>query len=663
MIIRSLSKLISVFMDAKVTKPYGIIKYIAAWGIIPMAYLSWCFSTVSYKSSVFLYLSGILGILCAIAYMLIAKKAVKDNPSHESEIRSLNISILFVSVLFEFIIHNEYLPKGRWMIYLTVTSWIAVSALNLKDICSRNLILSVAIWIKQHILLFILLLILILLSLDSNMYQFKWDGLLYYIAVRDASLRSVSSVALYGHIAMGSGVIYRFFASLIGDVCSGMIAVNIVMLLAGTCAFYGCIKRICPNRKEYEYVLAASCFGFSPFLLGMVNYFSTDWCTVCCAAILIYFVLSRRWIWTTIAACIFCTTKEPALIAYTGLCLGLVIFDITKEQDIKSGFIGLFKTVHYYFMLIPYLIWIATYKVLGQWSAGNGAFGLDVQYIYEKSKVFFLINFNWVLTIIVIAGIVYLLAVKTFKDHILWILPLLCSNVSLLIFNYAFKTVNHCRYIDSFISVSLVMAVGFVFALVSKEWIRNTVMVVLAIISLISCYRCIDPVSRIAFDSKNVGDSSILSTSDLFFGDSAIYNKQMLWMENPIEKAIEDSLNEDTAVVMAIADRSIYSFDGMSEKISMTDDIDKDIQYWNNDKNRRVPYASEHAYENTPVTVWHVADGTPIDEIDCYDKDISVIYIKGINNYQISNRYALKDTRDYQYRGWIITRDVYGLLK
>jgi hypothetical protein len=58
-----------------------------------------------------------------------------------------------------------------------------------------------------------------------------------------------------------------------------------------------------------------------------------------------------------------------------------------------------------------------------------------------------------------------------------------------------------------------------------------------------------------------------------------------------------------------------------------------------------------------------VADGTPIDEIDCYDKDISVIYIKGINNYQISNRYALKDTRDYQYRGWIITRDVYGLLK
>lgn len=645
------------------TRRYGIIKYIAAWGIIPMAYLSWCFSTVSYINNVFVYLSGILGIVCAIAYMFIAKMAVKDNPSYESEIRSLNKSILFISVLFEFIIHNEYIPEGRWMIYLAVTSWIAVSVFSLKDYCIRNSITVVAIWIKQHILLFILLLLLILLSLDSNMYQFKWDGLLYYIAVRDASLQSISSVAMYGHIAMGSGVVYRFFASLIGDVCSGMIAANIVMLLVGSCAFYGCIKRICPNRKEYEYILATSCFGFSPFMLGMVNYFSTDWFTVCCATILIYFVLSRKWIWTTIIACIFCTTKEPALIAYTGLCLGLVIDDLIGSNDIKNGFKSLLKKIHYYFMLIPYILWIVTYKILGQWSAGEGAFGLDLDYVWEKSKVFLLFNFNWILTFVVIVGIVYLMIVKRFKNHTWWVMPLLCSNIFLLIFNFAFKTVNHCRYIDSFISVSLVMAVTLILTFVSKIRIRNAILGMFVIISLISCYRCIDPVSRIAFDSRNVGDASVISTSKLFFGDSAIYNKQMLWMEKPIEKAIEDSMNEDTAVVMAIADRSIYSFDGMSEKTSMMDDIDKDIQYWDTDKKQRVPYASEHVNKATSITVWHVADGTMIDEIDCGDNDISVIYIKGINGYKISNRYALKDTKDYRYRGWIITRDVYGSLK
>ena len=183
------------------------------------------------------------------------------------------------------------------------------------------------------------------------------------------------------------------------------------------------------------------------------------------------------------------------------------------------------------------------------------------------------------------------------------------------------------------------------------------------IISLISCYRCIDPVSRIAFDSKNVGSTQVLSTSRLFFGDSAIYNKQMLWIENPIGEAINDCLNEDTAIVLAIADGSIYSFDGMSEKISMTEDIDKDIQYWDTDKKSRVPYASEHVNETTPITVWHVTDGTPIDKIGCDNKDISVIYIKGINDYSVSDEYKLKDSKDYSYRGWIITRDVYGVMK
>lgn len=650
-------------MGRNETKPYKVITNTLAWGVIPLAYLSWCFSTISYINNVFLYLSGILGMLTAVVYMFISKVAVKDGSSFENEIRTLNIAILVTSVLLAFIIQREYLPDGRWMIYLAVVSWMIISALGVKDCFNKELIPGLMRWIKQHLLLLLLLFFAILLSLDSSMYQFKWDGLLYYIAVKDATLSSISSVSLYGHIAMGSGVIYRFFASLLGDVCNGMIFANIVMLLLGTCAFYGCIKKICPDCKEYQYVLGTSCFAFSPFLLGMVDYFSTDWFTVCTAVVLIYFVLKRRWIWTTIIACIFCTTKEPALIAYTGLCFGLVINDLTESKDIKTGFVGLLKKVHYYFMLIPYLLWIVTYKILGQWSAGDGAFGLDPEYILEKSKVFFLINFNWILTLVIVAGIVYLFVIKHFKNHKWWILPLVCSNVFLLMFNYAFKTVNHCRYIDSFISVSLVMAVGFVLTLFSKSQISSGIIGVMAVISLISCYRCIDPVSIIAFDSKNVGSAQVLSTSRLLFGDSAIYNKQMLWIENPIGKAINDCLNEDTAIVMAIHDDSIYSFDGMSEKISMTEDIDKDIQYWDTEKKCRVPYASEHVDKATPITVWHVADGTPIDKIDCDNKDISVIYIKGINDYFVSDEYKLKDSKDYSYRGWIITRDVYGVMK
>ena len=203
------------------------IIHIVAWGIIPLAYLSWCFSTISYMNNVFLYFSGILGIVTATVYLIISKVAVEGDSSFESEIRKLNIVILLISLLFASIVHHEYLPEGRWMIYLAVVSWIVASVLELKDYFDKKLISGLMKWIKRHILLLVLLLIVTFLSLDSNMYQLKWDGLLYYIAVRDATLSSISSVALYGHIAMGAGAIYRFFASLLGDACNGMIVANL----------------------------------------------------------------------------------------------------------------------------------------------------------------------------------------------------------------------------------------------------------------------------------------------------------------------------------------------------------------------------------------------------------------------------------------------------
>ena len=644
-------------MGGNVTKLYKIIIYVSAWCIIPLAYLSWCFSTISYINNVFLSLSGILGVFTAVVYMFIVKKVKKNSSSFESEIRTLNILILIISLLFTSSIHHEYHTEGRWIIYLAVVSWMIISVLELKDCFNKELIHGLMKWSKQHMLLLALLIVVVLLSLDSSMYQFKWDGLLYYIAVRDASLSSISSVALYGHIAMGAGVIYRLFASLFGDVCNGMIVANIVMLLLGTCAFYGCIKKICPDCKEYQYVLGTSCFAFSPFLLGMVNYFSTDWFIVCTATILIYCVLDHRWIWTTLIACIFCTTKEPALIAYTGLCFGLVINDLIEGKIIKSGVIDLFKKTHYYFMLIPYLIWIVTYRILGQWSAGNGGFGIDPEYAIKKSKVFFLVNFNWIINTVIIIGIIYLFVVKRFKSYMRWISPLVCSNILLLIFNYVFKTVNHCRYIDSFISVNLIMSVCLILTLVTKECIRIIVLGLLTTISLISCYRCIDPVSGIAFESKNVGSAKVFSTSNLFFGDSSIYNKQMLWMERPMGEAIGECLEDDSAIVMPISDGAIYSFDGMSEKIGMTQNIDKDIQYWDTKKRCRVPYASEHVYDAEPITIWHVANTISVDSIDCENQTISVIYIKGINDYKISDDYEIVSKEDYKYRGWVITRD------
>ena len=90
----------------------------------------------------------------------------------------------------------------------------------------------------------------------------------------------------------------------------------------------------------------------------------------------------------------------------------------------------------------------------------------------------------------------------------------------------------------------------------------------------------------------------------------------------------------------------------------MSKDIYKDTQYWDEDKQCRVPSVSEHVDKAKEFTLYQVSDGTCVDSIDCENQAISVIYIKGINDYRMSDDYEVVGSNDYVYRGWSISRDL-----
>ena len=434
------------------------IQYILAWGLIPLAYLSWCLFTLSYKSAVFAYAGGLTGIATTALYGCLAGRVMSKQRQKSQELKLVNGLLMIVAVLTAVTVWSEFSVALLPAVYAIVVAVIVTTGILIKKF-SNDCLKEIPAWIKRHKEIVLLSAITAILSLDTNMYQFKWDGLLYYDAVKNASMGSVSSVALYGHVAIGSGAFYRFFAMLCKDVAAGMIAANIVVLVMAVMAFYGIVKQIFPGKKELIYCACAGCFAFSPFLLGMVNYFSTDWYSVCVVVILLYFIFKRQWIMTTASACVFCLTKEPALIAYTGICVGMVLAELFEKGKLVDKFLALFGKAHYYFMLIPYFLWIGTYKIMGQWSAGSGGFSLDLKYVIEKIKVFYVLNFNWIITLLIVAGIILVLVKKKLYSNLWWIMPLVISNLFLLMFNLLFKTANHPRYIDSFISVNILLAV------------------------------------------------------------------------------------------------------------------------------------------------------------------------------------------------------------
>ena len=147
-------------------------------------------------------------------------------------------------------------------------------------------------------------------------------------------------------------------------------------------------------------------------------------------------MLNKQWVLTTVVACMFVLTKEPALIAYGGVCVGLLIYDLGEYGgNLKERLLHVFSEVHYYFLLIPLFLWLGTYKILGGWSAGNGGFGFDIPYVMDKLKVFFLFNWSWIFSVLIIVLGIYVYVGHKLTDNIEWICPLICSNLSLLLFN------------------------------------------------------------------------------------------------------------------------------------------------------------------------------------------------------------------------------------
>ena len=158
---------------------------------------------------------------------------------------------------------------------------------------------------RGHKYLYMLLAATSLLLIDSNAVQFKWDGLLYYLSCRDLALTSISSLALYGHIAQTYGMFNGLGTLIVGDTAVAMISINIILFLCSICAFYGIIRSIVPEKQDFVYALATAVYAWSPFTLGMVYYHNLDFYCQCLFVIMLCFLYRRQWIYFFVASLLF----------------------------------------------------------------------------------------------------------------------------------------------------------------------------------------------------------------------------------------------------------------------------------------------------------------------------------------------------------------------
>ena len=295
-------------------------------------YMTWCLSTIAYRGEVFEILHFASTLITAFLYVcVIMTFQVYWRATHLGrQLRILNFGIWAAFVL---IILSDMREASLWtllsdIIWITATgySWRVLECSLAQGFC------GIWSWLQINWELIVLLSAACILGVFPTMLQFRWDGALYEQACRAMDIHSMSSLGAYAHLAQGYGVLFCIVNAIVPDTGYAMAVTNMVMYLASIAAFWGIMHRIVPGKSRWSYLMLAAMYACSPYTLGMVNYYSLDYATLCLFVCMLYFWLRREWILQFVTALFACFTKEPAIVSYGALCVGMVVMEIDRKS-------------------------------------------------------------------------------------------------------------------------------------------------------------------------------------------------------------------------------------------------------------------------------------------------------------------------------------------
>lgn len=664
----------------RITIEKTILYKISGIVIIALLYAMWGCNTIAYKNGCLLFVGAGASLLAFFIYCLTHAFVLSVFKEYIDDLLLLDFFLLFSGMILSFgtigtIINpssHDKLCSGYisgigitldlaaafmsietliWSVGVLVLLCKSRKALEKEELVEGNfsyLIKRIRNVLHDNVQLIVLLIIVAVLCYDPNWRQFKWDGYLYYLWSDSLYITSLSNMAMYAHISQFHSLIILLFEYVFRDLALAMYMANVFLLLVGVVYFYKTIRLVSPGRSKMLYLIATSIFAFSPFYLGMVTYYSLDYTMMCIFPAVVYYLAKEKWIPFTVTAFFFCFTKEPAIIIYGLLCTGTVIIDLMSG---KKRIRDLLQTIHYYYMMLPGILWLATLAILGIWSGGESSVGFEADYTIEKLKTLYVLNFSWIFVIIIGLGIVIGLTLIKYVQ-VDWKLAflLIFVLVGFTLFSIVFRTANHPRYSDAVPCCLYILVAVIILGIPNNKLMSYSILSALFVVMLVSSFLTIDPVSLRAFDTIYVGKTMMIKTASLF-GDGSIYNRQALWMEKPYSEAIKDSLNDDTRIVVLTYENAIYDIDGMTEQLVVDNDHCTTTHFWDEGRGIRQPIKDDRSKS---FEITFVGDINKVTDLFEEGETVSIIYPNYLNvedyiglNENVQN----VSIQEYQYRG------------
>jgi len=480
----------------------------------------------------------------------------------------------FISVfLFQKV--ENYLASIYFSDLIFLTFWLAASAIltfsavafveKLSGFAKFKLYFKNTITKNYSILLLIFLYILSHIQFLS--YSQYWDAEFYYNVIVSVSKHIGDSVHFFqnfnilGHPSMGYTTLLAISQNIQNDNVYLLNIENLILAVLAIFAFYKIFLFFFKDRK-LEAILTTAIFAFNPLFYATSISLNLDFPVLVFEVLAVYSFLYKKNLSFVIWSILLIFSKETGFLIYGSFIGGyLLISEIKRLVAHKNKF----DYKKYLVFIIPVFLFVL-YLFSNHWKLWSNqgpsdistsasfvwnnnevfSFGINSINIYTRLVQMFVMNFGWLLSLVVLASLIKSLLLREDilekmsgenKDFIrMFIFVMLIFTT----FNLIYIVMPFSRYVVEnvfFFSIISYVSLNYLIPK-SKKW-RIVILLIVSSLFVIQTFKAIDPSVNVLYGNKHMSEN----ISSLFFGmaDGLVYNAQFAYLDKLSDLIIKET--------------------------------------------------------------------------------------------------------------------------
>lgn len=435
----------------------------------------------------------------------------------------------------------------------------------------------------KHRMMFLLLLGIVLIRLPYLTVLPRWDAGEYYFRFSNGAAEFMYSgfmefnslFALCGHPTLAMSLVYLPGELIFPKQFIGVSLTSLLLTGLAVWCLYKILMKLLHGISPVKAAVFTLVISMAPLFYSTTAYFNPDYVMTLFLIFLIYSYVYHKPVLAGFASLLCFQTKETGLVIVGGLVIGVFIQHILENKGIEIAK-KIFTDARLYFTLAATLIQLQYNRSIGglsnwrqngleepglgiRWdNNGQNCLGFNPDYILTRLKQQFILNFNWILLLVIILCIILLLVnhrkVREISQKTHDVCPVAAAFAALLTFSCLYITSTVARYnVPGDIMLYLLMFYVLykteqcLFKGKAKQQRISVVFSgVFFILIAVQSFFTVDPLTILSFRVLDAGNKKMVFTGkvdrieDMYYGDYLVYNTQYTYLDRAYDKLLKE---------------------------------------------------------------------------------------------------------------------------